>query len=414
MYGETLVNLYPWSFFGPGVGWTSFKHGEIAVCRGGACWRWDDKNSKWIDTDNDSKGDSEFLGDLWSGGDIESAADYRIVPPDSLFPWSYGGPISAWSSKSQELIAFCNAALNISRIEYDTFCWLWDEKKDGFVDNDKPGESGYQRADFFNLKELWQDASAYIDESGRITYPWTGKGPTTGFNNSFNETAVLCNKNICWLWDDKNNTWKNNGKPVLLEDLFKNDSDIGSEFEGLDIKPQWALNNKDKFFYNNKKDRSADINMPAAWKKAQEISGDNQPLIAVIDTGVDYNHPDLENTSEQGQNRIFLGTGYGSPGMDDNGHGTHCAGIIASETDNNQGIAGICPNCRILPVKVLDFTGGGRVTDIINGIDWAVSEGADVLSMSLGGRYYSEAMQTRLDSAFEQGCVSIAAAGNMG
>lgn len=147
------------------------------------------------------------------------------------------------------------------------------------------------------------------------------------------------------------------------------------------------------------------MNLTGAWDISEGSSG---IMVAVLDTGADFDHPDLE-----GQ---LLSTGYdyinsdGDP-SDDNGHGTMCAGIIAACINNAQGIAGAA-DCSILPVKVLDSSGAGYISTIIQGIRYAIEEGSDVISMSLGTVNTSEALQEAVNDAYEAGIVVIAASGN--
>ena len=99
---------------------------------------------------------------------------------------------------------------------------------------------------------------------------------------------------------------------------------------------------------------------------------------------------------------------------DDNSHGTHVAGTIAQSTDNDIGVAGIAFNSCLMPVKVLDNNGDGNYYDIINGIYFAVNNGAKVINMSLGGLYYSESLEIAVNHAYNNGVTVIAAAGNDG
>ena len=135
------------------------------------------------------------------------------------------------------------------------------------------------------------------------------------------------------------------------------------------------------------------------------------PGIAIIDSGVDYTHPELPLTT-----KVILGpdlvNGDADP-MDDNGHGTHCAGIAAAMTNNNIGIAGVSPNSKIYAVKVLNSQGWGTWFDIAQGII-AAANSADVkvLSLSLGADSPSTAVNDAVDFAWSQGKVICAAAGN--
>jgi len=129
--------------------------------------------------------------------------------------------------------------------------------------------------------------------------------------------------------------------------------------------------------------------------------------VAIIDTGIDYNHPDLVANYEGG---IDFVEGDGDP-MDDNGHGTHCAGIVAAE-DNEIGVIGVAPKVWLYAVKVLDDTGSGSVTDVIAGIDWATINGMQIISMSLGSDSDSVTLHSACDAAYGAGVLVVAAAGN--
>ena len=163
-----------------------------------------------------------------------------------------------------------------------------------------------------------------------------------------------------------------------------------------------------------------------AWNTQQ---GDPSTVIAVVDTGVQMNHPDLAakiwaNTGELPGNGIdddgngFVDDTRGwdfvsndNDPTDDHFHGTHVAGTAAGATDNLLGIAGVCPLCRVMPVKVLNAGGSGSATVIAAGITYAANNGAQVINMSLGGTGNSSVMR---DAALAASSVSlvVAAAGN--
>ncbi|MBK9324127.1 MAG: S8 family serine peptidase [Bdellovibrionaceae bacterium] len=140
-------------------------------------------------------------------------------------------------------------------------------------------------------------------------------------------------------------------------------------------------------------------------------------VIAVIDTGVQLNHPDLQanlwadGNGKNGYNFVANNT---NPN-DDNGHGTHCAGLAAAITNNNAGTAGVMPTkAKIMAIKVLDGAGGGSIASIINGIYYAIENKADVINMSLGGNTTSSALRKAVVDATAAGIVVFAAAGNSG
>ncbi|MBQ8361798.1 MAG: S8 family serine peptidase [Bacteroidaceae bacterium] len=170
------------------------------------------------------------------------------------------------------------------------------------------------------------------------------------------------------------------------------------------------------------------LKMPFLWQ--QPKLSDKRPVIAILDTGVDITHPDLvdniwTNTLEaEGEeeadddNNGFADDLHGWDFVnqtgrigDWNGHGTHCAGIAAAVGDNGIGIAGANPDALIMPITVMQSDGTGDVATIIKGIDYAVANGADVLSMSFGGYSYSLAEEQALAKAYQK-AVLVAAAGN--
>ena len=165
---------------------------------------------------------------------------------------------------------------------------------------------------------------------------------------------------------------------------------------------------------------------------ADSSKSDSSQVIAILDTGVDFDHEDLmnkiwKNSQEiNGSNGVdddkngfkddTLGWDFISrkPNpMDNNGHGTHCAGIAAAETDNNKGLVGVSPGAEIMPVKVLQSSGFGNAADIAKGINYAANNGADVISMSLGGPAPSQVVQNALAVAYTTS-FPVAAAGNAG
>ena len=183
------------------------------------------------------------------------------------------------------------------------------------------------------------------------------------------------------------------------------------------LKDQWAL---------------ADIAAPRAWDLAPSAKG---VVVAVVDSGVQLDHPDLKgalwtNEREVAGNGLdddgngFVDDVHGwdfvdgdndpSPGgtSEFDNHGTHVAGIIGATSNNGVGISGIAPNVQIMPVRVMDGK-SGRTDTIADGIDYAVKNGADVINLSLGGAY-SRLMDEAIARAWKAGVVVVAAAGNDG
>ena len=149
---------------------------------------------------------------------------------------------------------------------------------------------------------------------------------------------------------------------------------------------------------------NCDTDTNEAW----DIStGNSSSTIAILDTGVSA-HSEFTGRLVGGYNFISNNTNA----SDDQGHGTSCAGIAAAKGNNSVGIAGVCWDCLIMPVKVLDSSGYGDDNGIANGIQWAADNGADVISMSLGGGGYVSYAESIINYATEIGSVVIAASGN--
>lgn len=168
------------------------------------------------------------------------------------------------------------------------------------------------------------------------------------------------------------------------------------------------------------------INMPALWEKP--IINPKRPIIAILDTGVDVNHPDLAaniwtNEGEKGNDEDgngYAGDVHGWNFVDNNadvsdlfGHGTHCAGIAAAVGNNGIGVVGANPDALILPVKVLDNDGRGDIAATLQGIDYAIANGANIISMSYGHWLDSGVEMMALYYA-SASAVLVAAAGNDG
>jgi thermitase len=150
----------------------------------------------------------------------------------------------------------------------------------------------------------------------------------------------------------------------------------------------------------------ADVSMPAAWNVT---TGKDDVIIAILDTGIDDTHPDLK-----GKVIKHIKISDTESAKDVHGHGTHVAGVAAGLTNNGIGVAGTCPKCKLLNVKVMGDNGQGRTSWITEGINAAVAEGADVINISAGTFDDSEALHTAVDNAISKGVVIVAAAGNCG
>jgi len=242
-----------------------------------------------------------------------------------------------------------------------------------------------------------------------------------------------------------------------VEELIQNyESDLNIEYIEPNYIYQTSFIPNDPRFYNqwvSFRDTQAEL----GWDIER---GDNEIIISVLDTGVDYNHEDLEaniwvNPGEDLNNNSiidssdfngvdddyngfiddirgydFVNTSYfgcssgedcedeDNEPIDFHGHGTHCAGIASATTNNSIGVSSVCHNCRIMPIRAgwSDVWGRGNffLIDVLQGIEYAYSNGASVLSMSYGSPYYSQSEKDTLDEAYTRGLVLIAAAGNNG
>src|SRR6266581_2407804 len=186
---------------------------------------------------------------------------------------------------------------------------------------------------------------------------------------------------------------------------------------------QWSLNN----IGQTGGTPGADIDAPEAWDR---VTGSSGIVVAVIDTGVDYTHPDLAaniwtNPGEIPGNGIDDdGNGYvddvhgfdfcnnDNDPMDDHGHGTHVSGTIAAVGNNGIGVAGVNWSAQIMPVKFLGPGGSGYTSDAIRAVLYATDMGARVLNNSWGGGGYSEALRDAVVAAYEANVLFVAAAGN--
>lgn len=146
---------------------------------------------------------------------------------------------------------------------------------------------------------------------------------------------------------------------------------------------------------------------PRAWDVAR---GSPSVVVAVLDTGVNFAHVDLQGRSVPGYDAV----NNDADPADDHGHGTAVAGVLAARTNNGEGVAGLCWTCSLMAVKVLDATGSGSTSTIARGIVWAVDHGARVINLSLGAPGSTQALADAVAYAAAKGVVLVAAAGNSG
>jgi subtilisin family serine protease len=145
---------------------------------------------------------------------------------------------------------------------------------------------------------------------------------------------------------------------------------------------------------------------PTAWAVSR---GASTVVVAVLDTGVDPSQPDLQGAVVPGYDFV----NKDADPMDDQGHGTSVAGVIAARADNGLGGAGLCPRCSIMPVKVAAADGTASELNVASGIIWAADHGARVVNLSLGGTF-GATVRDAVDYAAAKGVVVVAAAGNNG
>lgn len=131
--------------------------------------------------------------------------------------------------------------------------------------------------------------------------------------------------------------------------------------------------------------------------------------VAIVDTGIDVKHPDLIDNLKGGVSTVWYTTSYN----DDNGHGTHVAGIAAA-VDNEIGVIGVGPKIDLYAVKVLDRRGSGYLSDVIEGLDWAIANGMQVVNMSLGTTTDVQSFHDAIAKVNQAEIVQVGAAGNNG
>ncbi|MCH5377184.1 MAG: S8 family serine peptidase, partial [Planctomycetes bacterium] len=216
-------------------------------------------------------------------------------------------------------------------------------------------------------------------------------------------------------------------KNGLVEYVETNEplSIVGSLPNDTNLSALWGLNNTGQ----TGGAPNADIDMPDAWERA---TGSSAVVVAVIDTGIDYTHPDLAeniwtNPDEVPNNGIdddgngFVDDVHGydffnhdADPRDDHFHGTHCAGTIGAVGNNATGVAGVNWSVGLMALKFLGANGSGNTDDAIAAVQYAINNGADVLSNSWGGSGYTQALQDAIRAARAAGLTVVAAAGNNG
>jgi subtilisin family serine protease len=192
---------------------------------------------------------------------------------------------------------------------------------------------------------------------------------------------------------------------IAKDDVVPNDAHFNE---------QWALRNTGQ----NSGQVGSDINAVGAWNTT---TGSRSTVIAVIDSGVDFSHPDLVNNqwinpmpSEDGDLHGWDFVSNSPAIQDEQGHGTAVAGIIAAEGNNSIGTTGVMWRAALMSLRVLDNTGTGDIADAVEAIDYAVGHGAQVINLSWGTVGQSIALKQAIERALRRGVVVVCSAGNSG
>ncbi|WP_233711945.1 S8 family serine peptidase [Kribbella turkmenica] len=196
------------------------------------------------------------------------------------------------------------------------------------------------------------------------------------------------------------------GDVPAAELLKKVNADPAVELASLNYLRRKSATPND-WLYRNYQKYLPYVRVNQAWDLTRSAGSQT---VAVLDTGVDAGHPDLAGHLLPGYNTFNTAL----PPNDGDGHGTSVTGIIAAGTSNTIGIAGVAWNAKVRPVKVLDDNGNGSDANVINGINWAVRNGARVINMSLGGDGDNPVLHTAIKNAVAKGVVLVAASGNTG
>lgn len=196
-------------------------------------------------------------------------------------------------------------------------------------------------------------------------------------------------------------------QPALEKVLEALSRDNRVEFAEKDYIAQAVGTANDPYYTSGQEWYLGKIQAPSAW---DITTGTSSLVVAVIDTGANYSHPDLQGKLLAGYDFVNSDT---DPN-DDNGHGTGTSGIVGANSNNSTGMASVAWNVSILPLKVLDASGSGSYSNIAMAINYAADNGARIINMSLGGTYNSSTVQSAVNYAWSKGVVLIAAAGNNG
>lgn len=241
-----------------------------------------------------------------------------------------------------------------------------------------------------------QDSASYVS---KILFLKNNKSPT----NCYNELKKTKTKNLTYL--KKLNAFVGLFQKSSNYDTLKNLSDIFLVDEDIEVKI---------FIPREGKIVTKSQVIPWGIKKVEadkfwHISQGETVKVAVIDTGIAYDHPDLKENVAGGVNILEKQ----KPPYDDNGHGTHVAGIIGA-VNNQSGIVGIAPRTNLYSVKTFNKDGTAKLSNIIKAIDWSIENEMDILNMSFGFNEPSPTFKEAIKRAYEAGVLMVAASGNRG
>jgi subtilisin family serine protease len=297
---------------------------------------------------------------------------------------------------------------------------LFAKKKEKMEQEFIPGEFIVKLKDGKNLK---LDSSLTIKKSINDSF----KVVTAPAEKSIQNIINSLESNPAIEYAEPNYIWR----PIEegSADFTSLDNDISSPDDPY-FNTQWGLKNtgSNEPSAESSGVAGSDISALRAWTLNK---GSKQIKVAVIDTGVDYNHPDLRDQMWVNERELNGtkgvdddGNGYvddiyghdfsnddGDP-MDGHGHGTHCAGVIGAIHNNQTGIAGVMPNVTLVAIKFLSDSGSGGTDQAIAAIEYAIKAEVDVMSNSWGGGKYSQALEETIKRASDAGIIFVAAAGN--
>lgn len=198
---------------------------------------------------------------------------------------------------------------------------------------------------------------------------------------------------------------------VSSDNNMSNESDVRFVEDDYIISIEGNTNKKVKDSDNNTTDQPDEV-VPWGVEYMNDLASDcdNKGTgikVGIIDTGIDIDHPDLVNNIKGGYNATSKKKSFD----DDNGHGTHVAGIVAA-VDNDIGVVGVVPEAELYAVKALDSTGNGYISDVVEGIEWCTVNNIDIINMSFGMEFDALVLHEAITDAYEAGIIMVAAAGN--